>query len=70
MKESGNPQDSSSLFHSVLVCFSEAVINMDRLETEHVCLLVRSLRAFSLCSNDAVITSTCTITHVLFFSPN
>lgn len=66
MKESGDSQDSSSLFYSVLVCFSETLINMDRLETEHVCLLVRSLHRFSLCSYNAVITSTCTITHVLF----
>lgn len=67
MKESGDLQDSSSLFYSVLFCCSESLINMDRLETEHVCLLVGSLRCFSLCSYGAVITSTCTITHVLFF---
>lgn len=54
MKESGDLQDSSSLFYSVLLCFSESLINMDRLETEHVCLLVGSLRCFSLCSYGAV----------------
>lgn len=67
MKESGELQDSSSLFYSVLLCFSESMMNMDRLEMEHVCLPVRSLRCFSLRCYSAIITSTCTITHVLFF---
>lgn len=67
MKESGDLQDSSSLFYSVLLCFSESLMNTDRLETEHVCLLVGSLRCFSVGSYGVVITSTCTIIHVFFF---
>lgn len=43
MKESGEMQDSSSLFYNVLLYFGESIMNMDRLEMEHVCLPVESL---------------------------
>lgn len=69
MKESGDLQDSSSLFYSVLLCFSESLMNTDRLEMEHVCLLVGSLHCSSVGSYSHVIKSTCTFYSCFLFTP-
>lgn len=50
MKGGGDLQGSSSLFYSMLLCFSERLMNMDSLELEHFSLPVVSLRCFLLCT--------------------